>query len=127
MKENRGIFVKVNYKNIGELNSFIYDSMNGVNKNKDKYVMCAGKYSKDGWTMVFKAKSIREAEELLSINSAKRESLRKQELINTQLMDNDRVLIPSWINGKIPIMCSAANRIKQINAETELNYHVPTE
>ena len=42
MKENRGIFVKVNYKNIGELNSFIYDSMNGVNKNKDKYVMCAG-------------------------------------------------------------------------------------
>ena len=72
MKENRGIFVKVNYKNIGELNSFIYDSMNGVNKNKDKYVMCAGKYSKDGWTMVFKAKSIREAEELLSINSAKR-------------------------------------------------------
>jgi len=99
MKENRGIFVKVNYKNIGELNSFIYDSMNGVNKNKDKYVMCAGKYNKDGWTMVFKAKSIREAEELLSINSAKRESLRKQELINTQLMDNDRVLIPSWMNN----------------------------
>ena len=44
MKGNRGIFVKVNYKNIGELNSFIYDSMNGINKNKDKYVMCAGKY-----------------------------------------------------------------------------------
>lgn len=39
-------FVKVNYKNIGELNSFIYDSMNGVNKNKDKYVMCAGKYAR---------------------------------------------------------------------------------
>ena len=34
MKGNRGIFVKVNYKNIGELNSFIYDSMNGINKNK---------------------------------------------------------------------------------------------
>ena len=29
MEGNRGIFVKVNYKNIGELNSFIYDSMNG--------------------------------------------------------------------------------------------------
>ncbi len=25
MEGNRGIFVKVNYKNIGELNSFIYD------------------------------------------------------------------------------------------------------
>ena len=72
MKGNRGIFVKVNYKNIGELNSFIYDSMNGVNKNKDKYVMCAGKYNKDGWTMVFKAKSIREAEELLRESWIKR-------------------------------------------------------
>ena len=30
MEGNRGIFVKVNYKNIGELNSFIYDSMNGI-------------------------------------------------------------------------------------------------
>ena len=39
MKENRGIFVKVNYKNIGELNSFIYDSMNGVNKIKDKWII----------------------------------------------------------------------------------------
>ena len=26
-------------------------------------------------------------------------ALRKQELINTQLMDNDRVLIPSWMNN----------------------------
>ena len=36
MEGNRGIFVKVNYKNIGELNSFIYDSMNRINKNKQK-------------------------------------------------------------------------------------------
>ena len=97
MKGNRGIFVKVNYKNIGELNSFIYDSMNGINKNKDKYVMCAGKYNKDGWTMVFKAKSIREAEELLSINSPKRELAKKKNLLHSQLIENDRVLIPSWM------------------------------
>ena len=90
-------FVKVNYKNIGELNSFIYDSMNGINKNKDKYVMCAGKYNKDGWTMVFKAKSIREAEELLSINSARRELARKNELLRSQLIESDRVSIPSWM------------------------------
>ena len=31
--------------------------------------MCAGKYNKDGWTMVFKAKSIREAEELLKVSN----------------------------------------------------------
>lgn len=97
MKGDRGIFVKVNYKNIGELNSFIYDSMNGVNKNKDKYVMCAGKYNKDGWTMVFKAKNIREAEELLNINSAKRELNKKSNIINTQIVENDRVLIPAWM------------------------------
>ncbi|MDU2289784.1 MULTISPECIES: hypothetical protein [unclassified Clostridium] len=99
MKGNRGIFVKVNYKNIGELNSFIYDSMNGVNKNKDKYVMCAGKYNKDGWTMVFKAKSIREAEELLSINSAKRELDKKKHILQSQLLENDRVSIPSWMSN----------------------------
>lgn len=97
MKGNRGIFVKVNYKNIGELNSFIYDSMNGV--NKDKYVMCAGKYNKDGWTMVFKAKSIREAEELLSINSAKRELDKKKHILQSQLLENDRVSIPSWMSN----------------------------
>ena len=99
MKGNRGIFVKVNYKNIGELNSFIYDSMNGVNKNKDKYVMCAGKYNKDGWTMVFKAKSIRETEELLSINSAKRELDKKKHILQSQLLENDRVSIPSWMSN----------------------------
>ena len=99
MKGNRGIFVKVNYKNIGELNSFIYDSMNGINKNKDKYVMCAGKYNKDGWTMVFKAKSIREAEELLSINSAKREQDKKKNILQSQLIENDMVLIPSWMHN----------------------------
>ena len=97
MKGNRGIFVKVNYKNIGQLNSFIYDSMNGINKNKDKYVMCAGKYNKDGWTIVFKAKNIREAEELLNINSAKIESNKKNNIINTQIVENDRVLIPAWM------------------------------
>ena len=36
MKGNGDIFVKMNYKNIGELNSFIYNSMNGKNKNEDK-------------------------------------------------------------------------------------------
>lgn len=97
MKGDRGIFVKVNYKNIGELNSFIYDRMNGINKDKDKYVMCAGKYNKDGWTMVFKAKNIREAEELLNMNSVKRELHRKNNIINTQIVENDRVLIPAWM------------------------------
>ena len=97
MKGNGDIFVKMNYKNIGELNSFIYNSMNGKNKNEDKYVMCAGKYDKNGWTIVFKAKNINEAEELLSINSAKRELAKKKDLLHSQLIENDRVSIPSWM------------------------------
>lgn len=92
MKENRGIFVKVNYKNIGELNSFIYDSTNELDKHEDKYVMCAGKYDKSGWTIVFKAKNIYEAEELLSRNSKKR-----NQLITSQLVEENTVLIPTWM------------------------------
>ena len=54
MKENRGIFVKVNYKNIGELNSFIYDSMNGINKNKDGSLV--GDVSKDAKSITMATK-----------------------------------------------------------------------
>ena len=92
MKGSRGIFVKLNYKNIGELNSFVYDMTNGVNKDDDKYVMCAGKYDKNGWTIVFKAKSINEAQELVTRNSQKRS--RK---INSSIIEKEKVSIPSWM------------------------------
>lgn len=99
MKGNRDIFVKVNYKNIGELNSFIYDGMNGNKRYEEKYVMCAGKYDKNGWTIVFKAKDINEAEELLSRNSARRELNRKNQVMNPSMIENERVLIPAWISN----------------------------
>ncbi len=92
MKGDRGIFVKLNYKNIGELNSFVYDMTNGVNKDDDKYVMCAGKYDKNGWTIVFKAKSINEAQELVTRNSQKRSRKRSSTII-----ENEKVSIPSWM------------------------------
>lgn len=92
MKGNGDIFVKMNYKNIGELNSFVYDMTNGVNKDDDKYVMCAGKYDKNGWTIVFKAKSINEAQELVTRNSQKRS--RK---INSSIIEKEKVSIPSWM------------------------------
>ena len=68
MKGNRGIFVKLNYKNIGELNSFVYDMTNGNNKADNKYVMCAGKYDKNGWTIVFRAKNFEEAQDIVNNN-----------------------------------------------------------
>ena len=92
MKGSRGIFVKLNYKNIGELNSFVYDMTNGVNKDDDKYVMCAGKYDKNGWTIVFKAKSINEAQELVTRNSQKR-----RRKIDSAIIEDERVSIPSWM------------------------------
>ena len=33
---NNEIFVKLNYKNIGELKSFVYDRATGGNRNNDK-------------------------------------------------------------------------------------------
>ena len=99
MIENRGIFVKVNYKNIGELNSFIYDSINGGKKEDSKYVMCAGKYNRDGWTIVFKAKNIKEAEELISRDSVRRELNKRKNIMNAQIIENESVLIPAWISN----------------------------
>ena len=70
----------------------MYDMTNGVNKDDDKYVMCAGKYDKNGWTIVFKAKSINEAQELVTRNSQKRS--RK---INSSIIEKEKVSIPSWM------------------------------
>ena len=92
MKGNRGIFVKLNYKNIGELNSFVYDMTNGANKDDDKYVMCAGKYDKNWWKIVFKAKRINEAQELVTRNSQKR-----RRKIGSTMVESEKVTIPSWM------------------------------
>lgn len=63
---NNDVFVKLNLKNIGEVRSFIFDNKLDTEKgNKDKYLMCAGKYDKSGWTIVFKAKNYEEAEYII--------------------------------------------------------------
>lgn len=92
MKSNENIFVKLNYKNIGELNSFIYNNTGMTEGNYNKYVMCAGKYDKSGWTIVFKAKSIDEAQQLMEMNSKKR-----SDIIKSQIIDGDKVMLPTWL------------------------------
>lgn len=91
MKGNDSIFVKLNYKNIGELNSFIYNNTGSTEESNDKYVMCAGKYDKNGWTIVFKAKSIDEAQQLVDRNS-KRNAVHSYKII-----DDNKVMLPAWI------------------------------
>lgn len=79
---NNDVFVKLNYKNIGELKSLIIDSDLGGSK-KNKYMMCAGNYNKDGWTFVFKASSVKEAEALISNNKFSPKILYNQDYQNT--------------------------------------------
>ena len=59
------VFVKLNVKTIGEVRSLIIDK-DGLNKScDDRYLMCVGKHTRDGWTIVFKAKSYKDAEYII--------------------------------------------------------------
>ena len=68
MKDVGNFFVKVNYKNIDNIRSMIIDRQENYMNQQEKYIMCAGKYDKNGWTLVFRARSFQEAEELANLN-----------------------------------------------------------
>ena len=99
------IFVKLNYKTIGELKSLIVDREH-KDENYDKYLMCTGKYDKNGWTFIFKANSMEEAEEIINNSNNRRlyKNKIKEELV---IMDSkevkeilnpiERVQIPAFI------------------------------
>ena len=94
---NHDIFVKLNYKTIGEFKSLILDREKKALTN-DKYIMCTGKYDKNGWTFIFKANSMKEAEEIISINSKniyRNKENKRNNIIN--FIENDTVQIPSFI------------------------------
>ena len=79
MKGN-DIFVKLNVKSIGEVRSLIIDKDNIDGYNGNKYLMCAGKYDKNGWTVVFKAKDYKEAEYIIENTSFKKQRTSNIEL-----------------------------------------------
>lgn len=105
---NNEIFVKLNYKNIGELKSFVYDRATGGNRNNDKYVMCAGKCDKDGWSIVFKAKTLSEAEELVSRNKRRRENIIKTQMASVE-QDVQQLLLRLIMD--IPLLYMKVHRI----------------
>ena len=80
--KNGDVFVKLNVKNYGEIRSLIVDKNDSKIQIKDKYIMCAGKYNKDGWTIVFKARSFKEAENIIENAklNAKQESVKEEVL-----------------------------------------------
>lgn len=99
MKVNGEVFVKVNYKTIGELKSLIIDNEASYTDEK-KYMICTGKYNKDGWTIIFKANSIEEAEALISkkyLNSKKQNSRRLIMDNRVHVLEQDTVQIPAWM------------------------------
>lgn len=112
MVGSNDVFVKLNYKTIGEFKSLIIDRELDSSE-EHKYMMCAGNYNKDGWTFVFKANSIKEAEELISNNKFSSNKVYKKNnnivyndlISNTEkfnynkveLFETDIVQIPSWM------------------------------
>ena len=68
VNELGNFFVKVNCKNMDNIRSLIIDREVKSKGRQDKYIMCAGKYDKNGWTLVFRARTFEEAEELASLN-----------------------------------------------------------
>ena len=91
---NNDIFVKLNYKTIGEFKSLIIDRQH-IDNEKEKYLMCTGKYDKNGWTFIFKANSMKEAEEFINNNSLNRKkSVIKNVLDNNiYFMENEKIHI----------------------------------
>ena len=65
MQLKSNVFVKLNYKSISESKSLIIDRP-GDFRHSDKYLMCAGKYDKNGWTIVFRAKNFEEAQDIVN-------------------------------------------------------------
>ncbi|WP_300383644.1 hypothetical protein [Clostridium sp.] len=99
------IFVKLNYKTIGELKSLIVDREH-KDEYYDKYLMCTGKYDKSGWTFIFKANSMEEAEEI--INNSNKRSLNRNKINEDKILMGskniseiikpiDRIQIPAFI------------------------------
>jgi hypothetical protein len=78
MNEFGNFFVKLNCKNIDNIRSLIIDRQVNYMDKQEKYIMCAGKYDKNGWTLVFRARSYKEAEELANLNPF----MHKKEKIN---------------------------------------------
>ena len=71
MKNEGSFFVKLNCKNIDSIRSLIVDKQGTDIERKEKYIMCAGKYDKNGWTLVIRARTYEEAEEIANLNPFK--------------------------------------------------------
>lgn len=84
--KNTDVFVKLNLKNIGEVRSLIIDKGGVEEGSKEKYMICAGKYDKTGWTIVFKAKNYKEAEYIIDNTPF------NKKLYSPEIMSNEKIV-----------------------------------
>ncbi|WP_040214274.1 hypothetical protein [Clostridium polynesiense] len=70
MKKSGGIFVKINYKMDRTSSDIIKDKKVNDMRNSiyNKYLACAGRLDKNGGTMIFQARDLTEAEEIIRSN-----------------------------------------------------------
>ena len=70
MKKSGGIFVKINYKMDQSLTDRRNDRKVNDLKNSiyNKYLACAGIFNKNGGSMIFQARDLVEAEEIIKTN-----------------------------------------------------------
>lgn len=71
MTKREGLFVKINYNNNGGMNSSrVKDdrTVKNNNINATKYLLCGGVFNKNGNTMIFQARNMHEAEQIVHNN-----------------------------------------------------------
>ena len=85
MKKNGGIFVKINYKMDLEFkNEVSKDKINCLNNmDAKRYLFCAGVYNKNGGTMIFKAKDLDEAKDIIYNNPFSKTKMYNYEILST--------------------------------------------
>lgn len=79
------VFVKLSLKNIGEVRSLIVDKDGIESGQSGKYMMCVGKYDKNGWTIVFKAKDYKEAEYIIDHTPLNKKEIYSKEIMTIPL------------------------------------------
>ena len=84
MKKSSGIFVKINYKSEGRAKNKAQDKRVNDIKNSiyNKYLACAGSLNKNGGTMIFQARDLVEAEEIIKYNPFASNSFYSYEILS---------------------------------------------
>lgn len=85
--KNTDLFMRINYRAEGKDTETIrYDAHIKYNKqDSNKYMICGGIYNKNGGTIIFKAKDLKEAEEIANNNPLTKSVVHKYQEVKRDL------------------------------------------